>query len=354
MNKHEETLGFNDNWARIFGVPIVAFATPIIFLNERFEEGLIMYAISFVVSLFFTLILWEGNRQLMIIGRLRFSKVGDEAKRLTWQLINTVLFSSSVFLILDPLICYFLKNDPSQIYSNTIGGLSASLFSSMLVIAIYEAIYFMKRYMRSVAETEQLKREMVQSQLETLKNQVNPHFLFNSLNTLVSIIPDNKEVAVEFVRKMSKVYRYILEIKDRELITLSEELDFLNSYIFLQKIRFGDNLIIKLSLPEHLMEHQVVPLSLQMLLENAMKHNIVSTEKPLHIEISVGKDDQTIVVRNNLQLKHQVMDSTGTGLKNISHRYLFASGREVETIVSTNAFIVALPLINKAASAWRF
>lgn len=351
MNKHEEILGFNDNWARIIGVPIVAFAIPIIFLNERFQEGFIPYIISFLVSLTFTLILWEGNRRLMILSRKHFSYVGDEAKRLTWQLIGTFVFSSTVFLVLDPIICIFLKNDPSQTYSNSIGGLSASLFSSMLVITIYEAVYFMKRYMRSAAETEQLKREMVQSQLETLKNQVNPHFLFNSLNTLVSIIPDDKDVAVEFVRKLSKVYRYILEIKDRELITLQEELDFLNSYIFLQKIRFGDNLVIKLNIPEHLMEHQVVPLSLQMLLENAMKHNIVSTEKPLHIDVSIGKDDQTIVVRNNLQLKQQVMDSTGTGLKNISHRYLFASGREVETIVSTSAFMVALPLIDKAVTS---
>lgn len=351
MSKHEEILGFNDKWARIIGVPIVAFFTPIIFLNERFQEGLVIYLISFVVSLFYTLILWEGNRRLMIIGRNYFKGVGQENKRMIWQGAATLMFGTVTFLTLDPIVCYYLKNAPNETYSNMIGGLSASLFNSLLVITTYEAIYFMKRYMRSVAETEQLKREMVQSQLETLKNQVNPHFLFNSLNTLVSIIPDDKEVAVEFVRKLSKVYRYILEIKDRELITLSEELDFLNSYIFLQKIRFGDNLVIKLSLPEHLIEHQVVPLSLQMLLENAMKHNIVSTEKPLHIEISVGKDDQTIVVRNNLQLKHQVMDSTGTGLKNISHRYLFASGREVETIVSTSAFMVALPLINKAVTA---
>lgn len=351
MNKQEEILGFNDNWARIIGVPIVAFATPIIFLNERFEEGLFIYFMSFLVSLFYTFILWQGNRRIIIICRTYFNTIGHERKRIMVQGIAVLAFASITFFTLDPIICFFLKNAPEEIYSNIISGLSACLFNSLLVLISYEAIYFMKRYMRSAAETEQLKREMVQSQLETLKNQVNPHFLFNSLNTLVSIIPDDKEVAIEFVRKLSKVYRYILEIKDLELITLSEELDFLQSYIFLQKIRFGDNLVIKLNLPDHIMQHQVVPLSLQMLLENAMKHNIVSTEKPLHIEVSVGKDDQTIVVRNNLQLKQQVMDSTGTGLKNIKHRYLFASGREVETIVSTNAFMVALPLINKAVTA---
>lgn len=263
----------------------------------------------------------------------------------------TVVFASSTYLILDPIICTFLKNDPGQTYNNMIGGFSAGLFNSILVISIYEAVYFMKRYMHSAAEAEQLKREMVQSQLETLKNQVNPHFLFNSLNTLVSIIPDDRDVAVEFVRKLSKVYRYILEINDRELILLREELEFLNSYIFLQKIRFGDNLVVKMEIPEHLLEHQVVPLSLQMLLENALKHNVVSTEKPLHIEIYIGKNDQTLVVRNNLQLKQQVLDSTGTGLKNIRNRYHFASGREVETIVTTSAFIVALPLINKPLAA---
>lgn len=350
-NRHKELLGFNDNWARIIGVPIVAFITPIIFLNQRFQDGWLMFAISFAVALVYTLILWEGNRHLMLYSRKRFNKAGLESKRLMWQAMATVLYASITYLTLDPIICSFLKNDPAQTYNNMIGGFSAALFNSILVISIYEAVYFMKRYMHSAAEAEQLKREMLQSQLETLKNQVNPHFLFNSLNTLVSIIPDDREIAVEFVRKLSKVYRYILEIKDRELILLSEELDFLNAYIFLQKIRFGDNLVIKLDIPEHLLEHQVVPLSLQMLLENALKHNVVSTEKPLHIEIYIGKDDQTLVVRNNLQLKHQVLDSTGTGLKNISNRYHFASGKEVETIVTTSAFIVALPLIGKTVAA---
>lgn len=168
--------------------------------------------------------------------------------------------------------------------------------------------------------------------------------MFNSLNTLVSVIPENPDLAVDFVRKLSKVYRYILEIRDRELIPLREELDFLNAYIFLQKSRFGDSLIVNVHINEHLLDDRIVPLSLQMLMENALKHNIVSVEKPLTVSVESEKDE-FLVIKNNLQLKKQVMDSTGTGLQNISNRYQFIANRRVETIVTASSFIVTLPLI---------
>lgn len=192
-------------------------------------------------------------------------------------------------------------------------------------------------------EAEQLKRENVQSQLETLKNQVNPHFLFNSLNTLAAIIPEDVDLAVEFVQKLSKVYRYILEIRDAQVVRLRDELVALQAYNFLLQIRFSTNLRIRVALPENRLDDWIVPLSLQMLIENAVKHNTISTQKPLVIEVFVEKDN--VIVRNNLQRKNQSTDSTGLGLPNIQNRYQLLANQPVHVIVTAQTFTVSLPLL---------
>jgi LytS/YehU family sensor histidine kinase len=184
--------------------------------------------------------------------------------------------------------------------------------------------------------------------LEGLRNQVNPHFLFNSLNTLVYLIPEDSEKAVRFVQQLSKVYRYVLESREARIIPLQDELAFLQSYIFLLKERFGENLQVKLTDLNGQTDGAIVPLTLQMLFENAIKHNVISTEKPLMIEVFAEKGH--LVVRNNLQRKNQVMDSTGVGLENIRTRYRMLTDREVEVIVSREYFTVLLPMVEIAAS----
>ena len=205
-------------------------------------------------------------------------------------------------------------------------------------------MYFIVKYQKAALETEQLKKENLQSQLETLKNQVNPHFLFNSLNTLSALIHDNPDVAVAFVQKLSKVYRYILEIRDNQTVTLQDELKALHAYIFLLKTRFGNNLHIEVIIPQHLHLHRIVPLSLQILLENAVKHNILSAQKPLYIDIFT-ETDRHIVVKNNLQRKNQTMPGTQLGLQNISNRYRLLAGKDPEVLITEQSFTVILPLL---------
>ncbi|HND89317.1 MAG TPA: histidine kinase, partial [Saprospiraceae bacterium] len=170
------------------------------------------------------------------------------------------------------------------------------------------------------------------------------HFLFNSLNTLIYLIPEHSAKAVNFVQKLSKVYRYVLESRDAKVIPLAEEMDFLNAYIFLLKERFGDNLCLRIGDLRAHPQAAIVPLSLQMLFENAIKHNIISAERPLCIEVFI--ENAHLVVRNNLQRKNQVMDSTGVGLQNIRDRYRMLSERSVEVIASPQHFTVALPLLS--------
>lgn len=220
----------------------------------------------------------------------------------------------------------------------------ASMTATIVIGAIYETVYTMYLLRHVIVEREKLKKENLRSQLETLKNQVNPHFLFNSLNTLASVIPEDPKLAVEFVQNLSKVYRYILEIRDRELITVREELECINAYRFLLDIRFGNSVSIEERVEDKAQDLQIVPLSLQMLLENAIKHNIVSQKRPLKIEITsngIGK----LIITNNLQKKKEVNGSTKTGLENIKKRYRILSGKEVEVIVSREHFRVSLPLI---------
>jgi LytS/YehU family sensor histidine kinase len=181
------------------------------------------------------------------------------------------------------------------------------------------------------------------AQLNALKTQVNPHFLFNNLNTLCSIIPENPKQAVEFVQELSKVYRHILEVKDESTIPLLDEMEVLEAYVFLLKTRFGDNLQMNISVSEDKMKERIIPLALQLLMENAIKHNIVSHDKPLHINITVVNNH--IVVSNNLQKKNQVHESTGIGLNNISNRYKLLTNQPIIVTETEQLFSVSIPLI---------
>jgi two-component system LytT family sensor kinase len=220
---------------------------------------------------------------------------------------------------------------------------AAALFCSLTVVAIYEGIYFLSELRKSVEEKEMLKRESLHAQLNALKTQVNPHFLFNNLNTLSAIIPEDPQKAVDFVQQLAKVYRHILEVKDEQSIDLKEELDVLRAYAFLLKTRFGDNLDITIDVPDAKLHRKIIPLSLQILMENAIKHNIVSSEKPLKIDVSAING--RLVVSNNLQKKNQLNESTGIGLDNIRNRYKLLSDKKVEVIENNGNFTVSIPLI---------
>ena len=220
---------------------------------------------------------------------------------------------------------------------------SSALLCTLTVVAIYESVYFVHALRNSVEEKELLKRESLKAQLNALKTQVNPHFLFNNLNTLSSVIPDNPQQAIDFVQQLSKVYRHILEVRDEKNIPLKDELEVLKAYAFLLKTRFGDNLDINIDVAEEKLQKKVVPLSLQILMENAIKHNIVSSEKPLRIDVFAVNG--TLVVSNNLQKKNQLPESTGIGLDNIRNRYKLLGNKTVVVQEDANSFTVSIPLI---------
>lgn len=191
-------------------------------------------------------------------------------------------------------------------------------------------------------ENEHLKTENLQIQLNSLKNQLNPHFLFNSLNTLSWLINDDKAKSQQYLQKLSQVLRYSLSMQEQSLVSLKEELTLLDSYIFLLQIRFGENLRIKKDLSE-IEKYKIPPLSTQLLIENAIKHNIISTTKPMHLTIFVDSQNQTLSVSNSLNLKPN-SEGTGIGLANLNERFRILANKEIE-IQQNEEFKVILPLI---------
>lgn len=199
---------------------------------------------------------------------------------------------------------------------------------------------FLFEWRQASIDMEKLRTEQVFTQFQSLKNQVNPHFLFNSLNALSSLVYEDQGKAVEFIRKLSQVYRYVLDRKDEEVIPIKDELDFLENFVFLQKIRFGDNLNFEIDGAND--SGHLPPLALQLLVENAIKHNVVSDDHHLNIKVTIGEEYCEVV--NNVKEKLS-KDSTGIGLDNLQARYAYLSDKKVEIINEGDRFVVRLPVL---------
>ncbi len=219
------------------------------------------------------------------------------------------------------------------------------LIITFVVSLFFHAIFLYRKLQENKVKEQKIIAGNASAQFETLKNQIDPHFLFNSLNVLSSLIEENPENAQRFTTSLSKIYRYVLDQKDKELVPLKEELNFAKTYMKLLSMRFENSLTY--SLPDTLMDDdaKVVPLSLQLLLENTIKHNIVSDIQPLHITITVEGD--YLEVSNNLQKKEVLQSGSGVGLKNIVSRYAILTGKPVLVESNDANFLVKIPILTK-------
>lgn len=293
--------------------------------------------------------IWYVNRLILLNFRRRFPEIEDTNKRIPLQLLASMLVSAVASLIISwfyDLTSFWGRTLLWQDYLYNIFVISIFVF---LVSGIYEASFYFARWRVTVKEAEELKKANLMSQLESLKNQVSPHFLFNSLNTLSSLIEENQEQAVKFVNQLSRVYRYLLQSNEKQLTTVKDELDFLQAYFFLLKTRFGEGLTLTIDLPEEVYLSSIPPLTLQILLENAVKHNIVSVSKPLVITIS-SCDADHICVENNLQKKTLNVASNGMGLTNIAAKYKLLNKPAIDIDNRVGTFKVTLPLIKNQTS----
>lgn len=221
-----------------------------------------------------------------------------------------------------------------------INSLIAVIITVIILLAVFVRV-FMKYWREGLQREEQYKRDILTAQYETLRSQVNPHFLFNSLSVLTSLVESDQGSAVKFIKKLSEVYRYVLDIREKELVTIGEELDQVRSFLYMQQLRFGNQLQVAVGPFDA--GGLIVPLSVQMLIENALKHNKATDDQPL--KISLAEEYGFVVCRNSFQPRELVEPSSGTGLKNIAGRCAPFTSKPVTWGVEDGCFVARIPLI---------
>ncbi len=322
------------------GITLVALLLVLVIKDEQPGTFLEKYGVSFIITAFF----WNGAFLLFMFYRRKFPLIRQTPKRLTLTVLTLLVFLLSgdfVFcLLLNGKSLSLAWTNPVEFFEYT----PITLTITLVVGSFYENAYFFEQWRHTIQVNEALKNQQLRAQFEVLQNQMSPHFLFNSLNALTTLIGEDPAMAAKFTENMSDVYRYILQNKEKELVSLKEELEFVNSYAFLQKMRYPETLHIEINVCEHHEHFHIPPLSLQILFENSVKHNVVSRQYPLHVQIYTT-DDDTIVVQNNLQKKKVLAKSTRTGLNNIIQRYEYLTNRMVTIDDSDGYYSVSLPLL---------
>lgn len=271
-------------------------------------------------------------------------------RRLALQILITFVFISGVYEFILYLtthifkverIDYIVRNEFTQLVK--ISGYFMQLFAVMLLNLGHFTYYSLQKWRENALKASNLEKEKSQVQFDNLKNQLNPHFLFNSLTSLDSLIQENPTLARDFLQQLSKVFRYVLKSKEKGLVNLETELEFIKHYIGLLRTRFGESLQVNFTIDEDALGLQITPVTLQILIENAIKHNVINENNPLII--CVKSEGDTLVIENNIQRKKQVETSNGQGLINLRTLYSFLSDREIVVSEQENVFLVKIPLI---------
>ncbi|MEM6633744.1 MAG: histidine kinase [Bacteroidota bacterium] len=341
----------NDKWLRIIGIPIVAFFATLVYKSEVLGGPTLDIAIGYGTSLIFTTIIWHGNRYIWLKLQEYYPGFKNNNKRIIRQVLTSLTYTISVNFLLLFLTSPDFMEKSNAMFPQLPWYFNCSWFSILMVaffMTLYESRYFLQEWKKNIQQTEALAHAHLQSQFEALKKQLDPHFLFNSLNTLASLIDIDNQPAQAFLERLSDVYRYVLETRNKSTVSIEEELTFLDAYIYLLKERFRDNLSIENDLSEAIYHKHVPALSLQILVENAIKHNVISKDRPLNIRISEAEN--FVQVENNKQIKHTLSISTGIGLQNIIDRYQLLNKSTVEVIDDPKSFRVKLPLLNPSLS----
>jgi two-component system LytT family sensor kinase len=335
----------NDGCFIFFVIPLLALMGNIIFYNRNDSNGeRFGFGVIYLLSLAETVVMWEANRLVIIYFRRKFPTVAQTKQRLIRIGIGCLLLT----LVLRVLNIYLYDATMLWGYQFPLEGYLHSVFVALLFViilaGIYEGIYYYSQWQKTAVEAEALKKENLQTRLDSLKTQINPHFLFNSLGTLSSLIEEDPAKAQHFVNDMSSVYRYLLQASENNLTTLQNELDFTKAYTQMLETRFAEGFCVSLNIDARFLTYQLPVLTLQVLIENAVKHNTILAHKPLHVEIYTG-DNGELTVRNNLQKKTSPVISHHLGLNNISAKYKLLGQPDIHVEQTNEYFTVTVSLI---------
>jgi hypothetical protein len=335
-------------WKFHLGVLLFSMLVTALYSVSKIDEIQSSDAIDLLIILFIQLELFLAVA-FRIFGRI---KTGTDRKEITRiMLLKFAMFMAICFLISmvvmvinvlsfstirgdnpNAALITFFNKDFTSWMKQTIGGL---MFGA--------AVFIFIQWQDALKREQKLREESLVFQNETLKNQVNPHFLFNSLNTLSSLINSNPDAAERFVGKLSSIYRYILENSRKDKISLLEELEYISNYSDLHKVRDEEKIVLSINAPEA-EKYEILPVSLQILVENAIKHNKATRDNPLMIDVFL--ENNLIVVRNNLQKMATQLKSTGIGLRNLAERVKLVTGKPLIVEETKDYFIVKVPLLS--------
>lgn len=335
------------SWITFFlGTALFVFFTNEKTLENYFLNILIAGLYSFTISI--------GNGVVNDYLNKKYSWVEDTRKRTILGIISTILINVLLVFFCNYVnYILFQKYDAAKFFTGWMGFSNwLSINIALLISAILHAKGFIEAWKNSTKQEvvqQKLIAKSANAQFESLKNQLDPHFLFNSLNVLSSLIDENPDQAQRFTSSMSKIYRYVLEQKDKELVTVEEEITFAKTYCDLLKTRFEDSVSFEFDVNENDLQFYVVPLSLQLLLENCIKHNFATSAKPLHIKIYSSHGN--LMIENNLQQREQLQESAGIGLSNIVQRYALLTKQNVFIEKSTAFFKVKIPILTQKTTA---
>jgi sensor histidine kinase YesM len=338
---------FNHKYRYLFIIVLSVYS----YINTLFSEALHYYGITeshvFVLTSFLLicLLVWEGNRLLYFLLQRFFA---GKQTRIHPLLVQFLL--SHIIAFVSGFVCFYFLSSvilKEPFSSGNIALKLAIIFAfrvNVFLQAINTITYYLDKFQQKQLESEELKRISSQAELQAIKSQINPHFLFNNLNVLSSLVLQKNDEANKFIEEFSVVYRYILTNQDKELVPLLDEIEFIDPYLFLLKKRFPEGILVDINIPELYHSWLLVPVALQMLVENCIKHNIVSARRPLSIRISIAKGN-VLTVTNNLQEKPDKAISGKSGLANISKRVEILTGKAVTIRQTLDEFSVSIPLI---------
>ena len=312
-------------------------------LYDSNRENFKYFAMSYVWALAICLTQWLGNSYFNGLLDKKYSWTKHLVKRTLYGTLAIIGYSVIAYLVVQAIMSFLYYGSlPENMLAWSLRTSYIAVLISFMVSLIFAAVGFFRNWKESLLEAERFRTEMLMYKYESLQNQINPHFLFNSFNVLSDLVYEDQGKAVDFIKQLSQLFRYVLDSRDRELVPIREELDFIRAYSYLLKTRFEEKLSIRVEVEAK--EHElIVPMTLQLLVENCVKHNEISAAQPLRIQIV--RNGGYLTVENNLQPKAAGEHSKKTGLSNIKQQYSYFTDQELIVSESGEKFSVKVPVI---------
>ena len=334
----------NDNVIRLIGIPLLGIIIP--HAAGILDGAGIQRPLCWFNGLFFIILsalIWQGNRYLLFRTRKRFTWFDRPVEKLVLLVVNNVFYTAPLTIA---WLCVWYqwagypKPDWNTIQIVTLINIMCVLF----ITHIYETVFMLKEQQGEQIRNSELLRAKAEAELEALRNQIDPHFMFNSLNSLSWLITSNPKAALEFTEHLADIYRYILSQKERSLIPLEDELIFMDKYTCLLELRFGSALNVKKHFSVNTEKQYLIPpISAFVAMENAVKHNELSMRNPLTVVLEIN--DDSLIITNNKREKKTHEPSSKIGLKNLDERFRIITGKTILTENSAASFMVSLPMI---------